>query len=45
MLSKLRIDALRDFLADPTRHKRHTFPPQTSPTQVIVDDLERRGFA
>jgi hypothetical protein len=38
-------DALRDFLADPSRYRRRTTFPSASPSQVIVDDLERRGFA
>jgi hypothetical protein len=45
VLSELRIDALRDFLADPGRHRRRTHPPKASPSRVIVDDLARRGFA
>jgi UDP-N-acetylglucosamine 2-epimerase (non-hydrolysing) len=45
VLSELRIDALRDFLVDPGRHRRRTHPPAASPSCVIVDDLARRGFA
>ena len=44
VLSHLRIDALREFLADPSRYRRRSEPPVASPTQVIVDDLARRGF-
>jgi UDP-N-acetylglucosamine 2-epimerase (non-hydrolysing) len=36
---------LRDFLADPSRFRRRTSLPDDSPSGVIVDDLERRGFA
>lgn len=44
VLSELRIEALRQFLADPGRHRRRTEPPAASPSRVIVDDLVRRGF-
>ena len=44
VLSELRVDALREFLADPARHRRRTDPPAASPSRVIVDDLVRRGF-
>jgi UDP-N-acetylglucosamine 2-epimerase (non-hydrolysing) len=45
VLSGMRIDVLRDFLADPSRYRRRTELPSASPSDVIVDDLERRGFA
>jgi UDP-N-acetylglucosamine 2-epimerase (non-hydrolysing) len=45
VLSELRADVLRDFLADPGRFRRRTALPSSSPSDVIVDDLERRGFA
>jgi UDP-N-acetylglucosamine 2-epimerase (non-hydrolysing) len=45
VLSGMRTDVLRDFLADPTRFRRRTPLPAESPSDVIVDDLERRGFA
>jgi UDP-N-acetylglucosamine 2-epimerase (non-hydrolysing) len=45
VLSGLRSDVLRDFLDDPGRFRRRTPLPAASPSRVIVDDLERRGFA
>jgi UDP-N-acetylglucosamine 2-epimerase (non-hydrolysing) len=45
VLSGMSSDVLRTFLADPTRFRRRTLLPAESPSQVIVDDLERRGFA
>jgi hypothetical protein len=44
VLSGLRVDVLREVLADPGRHRRRTSPPAASPTCVIVDDLARRGI-
>jgi UDP-N-acetylglucosamine 2-epimerase (non-hydrolysing) len=44
VLSGMSIDVLRDFLSEPDRYRRRTTFPSTSPSQVIVDDLERRGF-
>jgi UDP-N-acetylglucosamine 2-epimerase (non-hydrolysing) len=45
VLSGMSVDAVRDFLADPARYRRRTTFPAASPSRVIVDDLERRGFA
>ncbi len=45
VLSGMRTDILRDFLADPGRFHRRSALPEGSPSQVIVDDLVRRGFA
>jgi UDP-N-acetylglucosamine 2-epimerase (non-hydrolysing) len=45
VLSGMRTDVLRDFLADPGRFHRRSALPEGSPSQVIVDDLVRRGFA
>lgn len=45
LLSGMRADVLRDFLADPGHFRRHTSLPVASPSTVIVDDLELRGFA
>jgi len=45
VLSGHRIDALRDFLAQPGDHHRRSPLPAGSPSQVIVDDLIARGFA
>jgi UDP-N-acetylglucosamine 2-epimerase (non-hydrolysing) len=44
VLSGMRDDILRSFLQDPTRFRRRTQLPEVSPTGVIVEDLERRGF-
>jgi UDP-N-acetylglucosamine 2-epimerase (non-hydrolysing) len=44
VLSELRADVLRSFLDDPTRFRRRTPLPDLSPSDVIVADLERRGF-
>ena len=44
LLSELRADRLREFLADPARFRRRTPLPMASPSDVIVADLERRGF-
>jgi UDP-N-acetylglucosamine 2-epimerase (non-hydrolysing) len=45
LLSQMRADVLHDFLADPLRYRRRGPLPITSPSEVIVDDLERRGYA
>lgn len=44
VLSGMRMEVLRDFLADPGRFRRSTPLPTESPSQVIVDDLGARGF-
>jgi UDP-N-acetylglucosamine 2-epimerase (non-hydrolysing) len=44
LLSGMSVDVLHDFLADPSRFRRRTELPAVSPSTVIVDDLERRGF-
>ena len=44
VLSGLRADVLRDFLADPAAFAGATPLAPASPSDVIVDDLERRGF-
>jgi UDP-N-acetylglucosamine 2-epimerase (non-hydrolysing) len=44
VLSELHADLLREFLADPSRYRRKTELAPASPSEVIVDDLERRGF-
>ena len=36
---------LRDFLTEPASHRRTDVLPESSPADVIVDDLELRGFA
>jgi UDP-N-acetylglucosamine 2-epimerase (non-hydrolysing) len=45
VLSQMRVDVLDDFLADPSRFRRRTELPPASPSDVIVGDLARRGFA
>ena len=44
VLSQMSAGVLRDFLADPTRFGRRTPLVPASPSDVIVGDLERRGF-
>jgi UDP-N-acetylglucosamine 2-epimerase (non-hydrolysing) len=43
LLSEMRAHELQAFLADPSRYRRRTTLPVASPSEVIVDDLERRG--
>jgi UDP-N-acetylglucosamine 2-epimerase (non-hydrolysing) len=45
VISDMSAEVLRNFLGDPTRFRRKTSLPAASPSQVIVEDLERRGFA
>jgi UDP-N-acetylglucosamine 2-epimerase (non-hydrolysing) len=45
VLSEMRAKVLRDFLADPARFRRRTALAPASPSDLIVADLERRGFA
>ncbi len=45
VLSGLRVDVMRGFLADPSLFRRRTALAPASPSDVIVGDLERRGFA
>jgi UDP-N-acetylglucosamine 2-epimerase (non-hydrolysing) len=44
LLSQMRADVLREFLADPAGYRRRTPLPPESPSDVIVADLEKRGF-
>ena len=44
VLSGMKADVLRDFLDDPGRFRRTSALPPSSPSDVIVADLERRGF-
>jgi UDP-N-acetylglucosamine 2-epimerase (non-hydrolysing) len=44
VLSGMRLDALRDFLADPDRHRREPAAPDLSPTRTIVDTLAAGGY-
>jgi hypothetical protein len=39
----MRAGVLQQFLLDPSRFHRRTALPVTSPSEVIVRDLERRG--
>jgi UDP-N-acetylglucosamine 2-epimerase (non-hydrolysing) len=45
VLSGMDTDVLREFLASPTVHRRTSLLPKTSPSEVIVEDLERRSIA
>ena len=45
VLSHMRTDVLRAFLEAPERYRRRSVLPDVSPTDVILADLERRGFA
>ena len=45
VLSGFDFDVVRDFLDDPDRYHRRSPLPIESPSDVIVDDLVRRGFA
>ena len=45
VLSGMSTDVLRAFLASPGRHRRTSTLPDASPSDVIVDDLERRSIA
>ena len=45
VLSGLDCDVLRDFLEDPGRFRRATPLPEASPSDLVVEDLEQRGFA
>jgi UDP-N-acetylglucosamine 2-epimerase (non-hydrolysing) len=44
VLSRFDFDVVRTFLDDPDRYRRRAELPTDSPSEVIVDDLERRGF-
>jgi glycosyltransferase involved in cell wall biosynthesis len=43
-LSGMSADVLRDFLRDPGRLRRRSPLPAASPSAIIAEDLERRGF-
>ena len=45
VLSGMSADVLRDFLVNPARFRRRSALSLASPSDVIVADLERRGFA
>jgi UDP-N-acetylglucosamine 2-epimerase (non-hydrolysing) len=45
VLSEFDLDRLDAFLRDFTRHVRRSALPATSPSDAIVGDLARRGFA
>lgn len=45
VLSRMDTDALRGFLAAPSSYRRTSVLPDLSPSDVIVDDLERRAIA
>ena len=44
VLSGFDFDVVREFLDAPTRYRRRTELSRHSPSDVIVDDLEARGF-
>jgi UDP-N-acetylglucosamine 2-epimerase (non-hydrolysing) len=44
VVSGLSVEVLDDFLSDPARFRRRTELPTISPADVIVSDLEARGF-
>ena len=44
VLSGMRLDALREFLANPEAYRRDPSPPDLSPTRTILDTLEAGGF-
>jgi UDP-N-acetylglucosamine 2-epimerase (non-hydrolysing) len=45
VLSEMRREVVADFLRDPSRFRRTTQLAPASPSDVIVAELERRGFA
>jgi UDP-N-acetylglucosamine 2-epimerase (non-hydrolysing) len=45
VLSGFDTDVLREFLIDPSRHRRLTALPRRSPGDLIVADLVERGYA
>jgi UDP-N-acetylglucosamine 2-epimerase (non-hydrolysing) len=45
VISGLRDEALRTFLADPTPYRRRSPLPNAAPSDVIIADLERRRIA
>jgi UDP-N-acetylglucosamine 2-epimerase (non-hydrolysing) len=45
VLSKHDQNVLREFLAAPQAHRRRSELPEASPSEIVVDDLEVRGFA
>jgi UDP-N-acetylglucosamine 2-epimerase (non-hydrolysing) len=44
VLSRFDFDIVQAFLDNPNRHRRRAELPPRSPSDVIVDDLEARGF-
>jgi len=44
VVSGFDLGRLRSFLDDPSTHRRRTPPPALSPTEIILDDLEARGY-
>ncbi len=44
VLSGLDLSVLAGFLDDPAVYRRRSVPPSTSPTAVILADLETRGY-
>ncbi|HVM16162.1 MAG TPA: UDP-N-acetylglucosamine 2-epimerase [Gaiellaceae bacterium] len=44
VVSGLRVETLAAFLREPGRHRRRAPLPPESPSDVVVDDLARRGY-
>ena len=44
VVSQFDLERLARFLDDPSAHRRRTPPPAVSPTEIILDDLEGRGY-
>lgn len=45
VLSRFDSEVLKEFLADPTRHRRREPLPPNRPADIVVDDLVQRGFS
>jgi UDP-N-acetylglucosamine 2-epimerase (non-hydrolysing) len=44
LVSQFDLAKLAAFLDDPSLHRRRTPPPAVSPSKIILDDLEARGY-
>lgn len=44
VVSGFDLQILASFLDDPGRYRRTTHPPAVSPSKIILDDLEQRGY-
>jgi UDP-N-acetylglucosamine 2-epimerase (non-hydrolysing) len=45
VLSGMRTSTLEEFLAAPERYRRRSALPEASPSDIVVDELERRSIA